>query len=221
MKFILLFGEWVVSLLALCELLCGLFALKTKNMKNILVASMSFGLAIDAFIMLSGVFIGVGSFLQNLSQIRYILHGLLVPLIIPIAFEMYGMSNKTIIKCVYYSTTVLVLIGVMCGIMTETECVNVAGILRYAQSDNNSQFVSTVSRLLSFGGVIPLIVVGLVDTIKHKKAYLLLSGLSMFILAAIAPATGHMELNFITTMIGEALMTIFFILELSFNKKTV
>lgn len=42
----------------------------------------------------------------------------------------------------------------------------------------------------------------------------MLSGLVMFVFSAIAPATGNMDLNFLTTMIREDFMVFFFGMEL-------
>lgn len=100
------------------------------------------------------------------------------------------------------------------GFMTKTEPVFFAGVLRYAQSDMTPAFAKVVNTILSFGGVIPLIVVGVAHLIKHKSPFLMLAGLSMFAFSALGPATGNMDLNFLITMIGEDIMVFFFGFEL-------
>lgn len=208
-------GQIFVWLLAITELIIGIIALfQSKKNLNILIFAVCFGLFIDAAIMGLGSIIGVGNFLHNLSQIRYILHGVLVPLLIPIAFYSYGIENKTA-KIVLWSVTgAVILLGVVMGFMIKTEPVIEGGVLRYATSADSPRIAVIVENALSFGGVIPLLIIGLIHLIIHKSPFLFLSGLFMFAFSAIAPATGNMNLNFLTTMFGEDFMVLFFLLEM-------
>lgn len=187
---------------------------------NILASAVSVGLAIDAAIIAAGMLIGEGAFLKSISQIRYVLHGMLVPLLIPIAFYTYGIQRKITKQILWTITAGVIVCGIAMGILTVTEPVDFAGILRYGQAALTPVFARTVNLILSFGGVLPLIFVGVVHLAKHKSPYLMLSGLVMFVFSAIAPATGNMDLNFLTTMIGEDLMVFFFGIELIRYKKT-
>ncbi len=205
----------LVWFLAITEALTSVFCIvKAKRTLNILASIVSVGLSIDAFIIAIGAFIGEGQFLKTISQFRYILHGALVPLLIPIAFytlEIHGKNKKI---ALWITTSVVTSCGIVMGIVTITEPVYYAGILRYGQANTTNQFAKIVNLILSFGGVIPLIVIGIIHLIKNKSPFLMISGLVMFIFSAIAPATGNMDLNFITTMIGEDLMVFFFGIEL-------
>lgn len=171
---------------------------------------MCVGLTADALIMALGTVFGEGSFLQGLSQIRYILHGILVPLLIPIAFYTYGITRTNAKRILWIVTGIIMVAGTIMGIMIQTKPELMAGVLRYTTAESTPAFAKTMDRILSFGGVIPLMIVGLAHLIRHKKPWLFLAGLSMFAFAALAPATHNMDLNFLLTMIGEALMVLFF-----------
>lgn len=212
--FLITFGEPLVWVLAAVEALLGVLCLRSgKRILNRLSAAVCFGLTIDAAIMGLGVLLGEGALLQSVSQIRYILHGILVPLLIPIAFYAYGMKSVMAQRILWAVTGVIMACGIAMGVMTRTEPAALAGVLRYASSAETPAFARMMDRLLSFGGVIPLMVVGLAHLFRHRKGWLLLSGVSMFAFAALAPATHNMDLNFLLTMVGEALMVLFFWLE--------
>ena len=209
----------VMWVLVIVEVLIGVLSLNArKGTLSYIVAAESFGLAVDALIQAIGVILGEGTLLQSISQIRYILHGLLVPLMVPIAFYTLGMKKELTKKLVIFVTVVLMGLGIYMGMVTKTEPVFMAGVLRYASSKATPAFARTFDKVLSIGGVIPLIAVGLVHVIKNKSAFLLLSGVAMFGFAALAPATHNMDLNFVITMIGEVLMIIFFYVEVLLKK---
>lgn len=210
------YGAAIVWLLAICEALLGVLALrKGKALLNLLVAGVCFGLAVDAFIQALGSAIGAGAFLQGISQVRYILHGVLVPLLLPIAVYAYGITGKTAQKVLWAVTGIIVAAGVAMGFAMVTEPVDFCGVLRYAMDAGQTPaFAQKINRILSIGGVLPLIGVGVVHLARHKRPMLLLSGVLMFAFAALAPATGNMDLNFILSMVGELLMVLCMDLEL-------
>lgn len=207
-------GSYLVWVLVLLEIILGIISLKSgKHLRNKLVSMVCFGLSVDALIIALGTFAGESAVLHGVSQIRYILHGILVPLLIPISFNTFGIKNQVIRKVLWCITGFFILSGITMGIITKTEPVETANILRYASSENTPQFARVMDRLLSFGGVIPLIAFGIANLIKNKNACLLLSGVFMFVFSALAPATGNADLIFLVSMIGEALMVLFFTLE--------
>lgn len=214
------YGLYIVWFLAITEFMLMIAAIKgAKDTLNKLCAAVCFGLAVDAAIMAAGILIGEGIFLKSISQIRYLLHGILIPLLIPIAFYVYGVRSLVVKRLLWSVTGLIIIAGIAMGIMTKTEPILLAGVLRYAQSDLTPAFASTVNVILSFGGVLPLIIVGLAHLIRHRSPWLLISGAVMFAFSALAPATGNMDINFLTTMIGEDFMVFFFGLELSRVKK--
>lgn len=218
---LLAYGEPLVCFLCLAELVLGLLMLRrSRSITALLMAAVTLGLALDGAIQALGVLFGEGSFLQGLSQVRYILHGILVPPLIPIAFYAYGIRSKTG-KCILWAVTgVIIVAGIVMGCLVRTMPADVAGVLRYAEDkEATPAFAAMMERLLSFGGVIPLMVVGLAHLLRHKRVWLLLSGAAMFVFAALAPATHNMDLTFLLTMCGEALMAFFFLLELPSKKK--
>ena len=207
-------GLMFVWLMAVIEMVTGLLFLRgRKNTVKMLCIALCFGLTIDAAIIGAGIWIGEGKLLQSISQVRYLLHGVLVPLLIPIAFLSYGVKHKITSGILWGVTAVVIVLGIVMGIQTKTVPETMAGVLRYTSSEDTPMLARTMDRVLSIGGVIPLICVGLVHLIRHKRVWLMLSGIAMFAFAALAPATGNLDLNFLITMFGEALMVIFLYLE--------
>ena len=212
--FLLANGELLVWVCAAVELLCVWLSLRGRRcMLGSLCAAISAGLVIDAAIIGLGVVLGEGTLLAGMSQVRYILHGILVPLMVPIAFYAYGMRRRLAIRILWVVTLLLMAGGVAMGVMSRIEPARLAGVLRYAQSAETPAFAKMFDRLLSIGGVIPLLVVGIAHLIRHRTPWLLLSGVFMFGAAALAPATHNMDLTFLITMFGEALMVLCFVPE--------
>ena len=102
------------------------------------------------------------------------------------------------------------LAGAAQGFATDLELVQAAGVVRYASSEATPAWAETISRMLSFGTVIPLMVCGVIAWVRQKTPMLFLSGLFMFVFAAVGPATGNMDLVFLFSMMGEVLMLLFF-----------
>ncbi len=190
-----------------------LFAVRfAKRKEAISVCSMlmTFGLFYDALIMAVGSFY-TGAFLEPLSQLRFVSHGALVPLLFPICA--YGLgAKKKILTAVWIFTGVVIAAGIVRGFATELEIREIAGIVRYAGSDATPVWADTISSVLSFGTVLPLIVCGIAAWVKNKTPYLFLSGFFMFVFAALGPATGNMDINAFISMIGEVLMMLFILL---------
>ncbi len=76
-------------------------------------------------------------------------------------------------------------------------------------ADSSPAWARTVSSVLSFGTVLPLIASGIVVWIKQKTPYLFLSGILMFVFAALGPAIGRFDLIFFISMFGELFMILF------------
>lgn len=200
-----------------------LFAVRfAKRKQAILICSMlmTFGLFYDALILSLGSF-DIGASLETLSQLRFVSHGALVPLLFPICA--YGLgAKKKVLTAVWIFTGIVMAAGIAQGFATELEIREIAGIVRYAGSDATPAWADTISTLLSFGTVLPLIVCGIVAWIREKTPYLFLSGFFMFVFAALGPATGNMDINAFISMIGEVLMMLFILLycdKLYKNKK--
>ena len=204
---------WIIGVI---ELILGILIIrKNKKLIGILAACVCFGLAFDAIIQGLGVLIGEGAFLKGISQVRYILHGILIPLLIPIAFIGYGIKKKSAKAIVFTITGIVILLGIYMGVTTKTEPVFFAGVLRYGQDTELTPTFSIVFNLvISIGGVIPLIILGIMDLVKHRTPFIMLSGLLMFIASAIPPAIGLNDYNFVITMFGELLMALFFYFEI-------
>lgn len=107
-------------------------------------------------------------------------------------------------------SVLVMLAGAAQGFATDLELVQAAGVVRYASSEATPTWAETISRMLSFGTVIPLMVCGVIAWVRRKTPMLFLSGLFMFVFAAVGPATGNMDLLFLFSMMGEVLMLLFF-----------
>ena len=219
-NFLLSYAPVLMWVLTILEFTIGILCMKKrKGTLSRICAYVCFGLCIDALIQASGVLIGEGTILKSISQIRYILSGILIPLLIPIPFYAMGLKNKVAKTVLWVVTGFVILTGIYMGVMTKTEPAYIAGVLRYASSDLTPALASRINRIQSIGGVIPLILVGIAHLIKNRSPFILLSGLFMFVFSALAPITHNMDLNFIITMFGELFMISFFYLELSVKRK--
>ncbi len=192
---------------------------ETKNILFLLSALVTAGLFYDALILSLGTVLQAGPALKALSQVRYISHGALIPLLLPISAYAIGFkkTGKTI---TWILTIALILTGIASGITTVTVPETI-GLVRYACLQDAtpawSYMVSTT--ILAFGMVIPLVIAGIIVWAKQKTPRLFLSGFFMFAFSALGPATGNFDLIFFISMAGEVLMVLFFFFYAKFNQK--
>ena len=209
---------WIIVVL---EVLIAalLFALGKKKKQPLAfwAGVLTMGLVLDAAL------IGLGTslpadVLRAVSPVRFIAHGLLIPLLFPICG--YALKLKKPAMTVIWILTVLLMIaGAAQAIVTKLELRELAGVLRYAAGEGTPRWAEAVSRVLSFGTVIPLMIVGVIVWIKQKNPHLFLAGFFMFAFSALGPATGNTDLIFFISMFGELLMVLFLFLFLS-NKSS-
>ena len=194
-------GEIVIATL--------LFGLSAKKHSRIARWSgiLTLGLILDAAI------IGLGSLLtpealQTVSPVRFIAHGLLIPLLFPIMG--YALNfRKFLMFFVWLFTLVLMVLGVLQAVKTPLVTETIANVTRMKADEGAQKWAETVSRILSFGTVIPMMIVGVIVWIKEKTPHLFLSGFLMFAFSALGPATGNTDLIFFISMFGEILMVLF------------
>ena len=185
---------------------------KTKKSPILLLSGLiTFGLFYDALILALGTVMPAGGALIALSRVRFVSHGALIPLIFAICA--YALNFKGIWKkLVLIFTGVIVILGIAEGFAVDLELREIAGVVRYASSDNTPAWAEAVSSILSYGTVVPLIIAGIIAWIKQKTPSLFLSGFLMFAFSALGPATGNFDLIFYISMYGEILMALFFYL---------
>lgn len=170
-------------------------------------AVLTVGLILDATIIGLGTMLSA-QILETISPIRFVAHGLLIPLLFPICAYSVDLKKPGMIG-VWAVTLVLMAAGAAQAFQTVLELREIAGVIRYASGDGTPQWANAISRLLSFGTVIPMMIVGILVWIKQKTAYLFLSGFLMFVFSALGPATGNADLIFFISMFGELLMVLF------------
>ena len=168
---------------------------------------LTIGLILDAAI------IGLGtalpeSTLTAISPARFIAHGLLIPLIFPI-FAYALKLKKPVIIGVWVVTGLLMIGGVAQALATVLEKREIAGIVRLASGTDTPKWADIISRVLSFGTVIPMMIAGIIVWIRQKNPHLFLSGFFMFVFSALGRATGNSDLIFFISMFGELLMVLF------------
>ena len=182
---------------------------KSKKLSVLCMALISVGLVIDAFL------IGLGRFLPNgpiegLSRVRFICHGALIPLIFPICG--YGLRLKNgAMKVLWAITCVIVILGIAQAVAINLDIKTIGDVIRHT-STGTPAWAEKISRILSYGTVIPLIIVGIIAWVKEKTPHLFLSGFLMFAFSALGPATGNFDLIFFISMFGELFMILFFLL---------
>ena len=206
--FLLTICPYAIWSIAAAELLIAIMLLRLKK-RPIVICSVlvTFGLILDAAI------IGLGAFLPEsvlaaISPVRFVAHGILIPLLFPICG--YALKlKKPVMVGVWVFTVLLMIAGAAEGIATVLEPKKIAGVVRYASSENTPGWADIISRILSFGTVIPMMIAGIVVWVKQKTPHLFLSGFFMFAFSALGPATGNSDLIFFISMFGELLMVLF------------
>ncbi len=210
---------WILTIaeLVLFVLLLRIY-IRYKKMMPLCMALLCVGLVYDAFIIAIGRWIPE-NLLIPVSQLRYISHGVLVPLNLLIsgfALKWNGLKFKILSGI----TIIASLAGLASGIFRKFEIREIAGLVRCASSDASPAWAEAVDRLLSYGTVVPLIIFGIIIWIKQKTPFIFLSGLLMFVFAALGPATGNFDLIFYISMFGELFMILFFWLYARKNTET-
>ena len=202
------FAIWgiVVGEIVIAALLFGLSAKKGSKIAR-WSGILTLGLILDAAI------IGLGSFLtpealQTVSPVRFIAHGLLIPLLFPIMG--YALNFKRFPMFIVWSFTLALMVaGVLQAVKTPLVTETIANVTRMKAGEGTPKWAETVSRILSFGTAIPMMIVGIIVWIKEKTPHLFLSGFLMFAFSALGPATGNTDLIFFISMFGEILMVLF------------
>ena len=211
---------WVIAAFQLVMLIVFFSRFgKTKNPIYLLSGLVSCGLFYDSLILSLGTVLPAGGVLEGLSQVRYMSHGALIPLLLPICA--YALNFKKVGKTiVWIITAVLIVLGIASGVATKMTPETV-GTVRYAcDSAATPGWAYTISSsVLAYGMVIPLVIAGIIVWIKQKTPALFLSGFFMFAFSALGPASGNFDLIFYISMFGEVLMVLFFMIYANFNEK--
>ena len=180
---------------------------KKKQMIALLSFLVTIGLIIDALIIGLGSALN-GELLAAISPIRFIAHGLLIPLPFPICG--YALNLKeSVMRIVWIVTGLLMAAGAAEGACTVLELKEMAGVVRYVSAEATPGWANLISMVLSFGTVIPMMIIGVIVWLRQKTPYLFLSGFIMFVFSALGPATGNADLIFFISMFGELFMVLF------------
>ena len=201
---------WVITAIHLGFMVILLKKFKDSKYKIFLLATIiTFGLFYDALFISLGAFVKGGSVFKGLSQLRFVFHGVLIPLLFPICAEALGAKDKTK-KIVWGITAFFIAFGLAESCCTVLDGETVANVFRYKAGELTPKWATIGSLALSIGSDIPLMVCG-IKAIKDKKnPFLFLSGFFMFAISAAGASAG--ELMFFTSMFGEVLMILFMIL---------
>ena len=204
----------VIWIIVAIEAILGvsLAAAYKKDRRPIIICMIlvDFGLLVDALLINLGGFFD-GGLPEPVSRLRFILHGMLIPLLFPICGYSLKLKRK-VMSVIWALTAVVMVLGLAEGMSITLELIQIGDVVRHNSADSSPAWAETIRSFLSFGTVIPLIIVGIAVWIKQKTPTLFLSGFLMFIFAALGPATGNFDLLFVITMIGEVLMILFFML---------
>lgn len=165
------------------------------------------GLFIDAFFIALGS-VAAGGLPAALSRLRFVAHGVLIPLIFPICGYALKLKGKAM-KILWIFTAAVMLGGLAESIATVLELKTVGEVIRHVSASATPAWASGFSMAISYGTVIPLMIVGIIVWIRQKTPSLFLSGFLMFAFSALGPATGNFDHIFFITMIGEVFMVLF------------
>ena len=183
----------------------------SKPIIPLLVGILCIGLFYDSLILSLGAFLKYGMFFKVLSQLRYILHATMIPLLLPICCYTFG--NSKFVKPIWVITVLIMVIGLVAGVCTNIEPRTVGAISRYAVSDANPGWVDTVVQMLDIVPVFLMMGLGIVIWKKKKNPNLFLAGFFMFLFTMLGIFLGKdpsgdktQSLMFFISMFGESLM---------------
>lgn len=212
---ILNYGKYIAYGLAVINLLLTIALFSTNKpiskSLSIIMGVVGLGLTYDAVIVAIGSLLKDNSLLLPLSQGRYYLHGIMVPLMIPISLYALQPTKQGKIFT-WILTLVFLAAGIAIAYFTKLEPKEIASIYRYTTAGETPKWASIADGVMTIGGVILLILSGVIVLKNQKNIALLLSGVFMFVLSALGPATGNMDLSFLIGMVGETLMLLFFLI---------
>lgn len=203
---------WIVSVIELLLLAYLVYKfVKTKSLFILMTAIVTFGLFYDAFIISLGTITSASNMLV-LSKIRFVLHGGLVPLLFVISEQSIKMKKPLAITF-YVVAAAFVILGIVNSFLAKYEVMELAGISRLVvNKEATKKIVQKIPVVLNIIAIIPLIVIGIIEIVKEKNVYLLLSGAFMFFFSAIGPIVKAYDYLFLLSMFGEVLMIVFAIL---------
>lgn len=174
------------------------------------MAFLGVGLCFDALIIGFGGMI-MTPILPLVSRLRFILHGLCVPLNLAIcgyAIPLYPKPQRA----VWVLTALLMIAGVASGVCRVLEQRELGDVIRFVSAGDKSSWPEIVNTVLSYGTVIPVIITGIYVLIKNKTPHIFFAGALMFVFAALGPATGNTDLIFVISMFGELFMLLFYLI---------
>ncbi len=177
----------------------------------LLVGILCIGLFYDALILSLGALLKYGPVFKMLSQLRYVLHCTMIPLLFPICC--YTFESPKLVKPVWGVTIAVMILGLAAGICTKIEPRTVGAVARYAVSDTNPAWVDGIQQVLDIFPVFLMIGLGLVIWKKKKNANLCLAGAFMLLFTMLGIFLGKdpggdktQSLMFYISMFGESLM---------------
>jgi len=188
---------------------------KKTDQIPLLTGILCIGLFYDALILALGTVLPFGGLLKALSQFRYILHLVLIPLLFPICA--YSLTkNRKVIKIVWICSILIMVMGLFAGVIMKTEPRTVGTLNRYAQAEQNSVFASTLTQLLDIVPVFVMIIIGIYLFLKKKNPNMFFSGFFMLLFTLLGIFLGKdpggdksQSLMFYISMYGESLMVFF------------
>ena len=222
-KILLLIGWILVLVMALAELVLFFGLLKkylySKKLVCLYMMILALGLFYDAAVVGVGRFLGAGTLLMRLSKARFIVRGVLMPLLLPVCS--YAMEMKDSGKRIMWILMLIcIIVGTVAGVFTKLDVQTVAGVTRYAASDATPLWASMINRYLPLGMIVPVVITGFVMIFKAKTLWMLLAGVALCGFTYLGMFTGHTELMFLAEIAGNMFMTLFFLLYAGKLKKS-
>lgn len=189
--------------------------LQKTNRIPLLTALLCVGLFYDALILASGTFMQFSAVFRILSQFRYILHLVMIPLLFPLCT--YSLTDKEkVIRIIWILTVIIMALGLYAGITMKTEPRTVGTLNRYAQSDDNSALTGFLTQFLDIVPVFVMIFIGIYLYFKKKNPHLFFAGFFMLLFTLLGIFLGKdpagdrtQSLMFYISMFGESFMVFF------------
>lgn len=186
-----------------------ILALVRKKASIVLMFLISLGLTFDAAMIAFG-----GSFsddlLMILSKVRYVAHGLLLPLSVAVCGYVLKWEYSFGLKLCWLLSILLCGAGAAASWFCETELVTVADIVCYAPVESGTpEWASLIIKVLPLCAMVPLTLSGLISVFRSKNPTILLGGLCMLGFSLLGALTDNKDLVFLFSLVGECLLLFF------------
>ena len=197
---------WVVACVLILFMVLMFNTYKKTNEKLfLLVGAFAFGLFYEAFVLALGSTLGEGLLILILTRVRYILYGILVPVLLLVSAFALDLQGKWL-KAAWISAGIFMLLGVVGGSVVDLTPKTDEELFRYAVV-SPAIWETVVHCVVYFGTALVLLGTGVAIWVKWETPRLLIAGLLM--LACVAASVFLRDAGVFVSVFGQIMVLLF------------